>query len=61
MSFQTHGLKEPNIHVVSGNVEKIDSLEEEVPISLSPGSPVPSPTDDSKNEKVREFIPSIPL
>jgi len=59
MSFQTHGLKEPNIQVVSGNVGKIDSYGEEVPISLSPGSPVPSPMDESKNEFVREFFPSV--
>lgn len=49
--------------VAEGKVEKIDSSAEEVPITLSPGSPVPS-TSEVTNEVpntdiVREFFPSV--
>ena len=64
MSFQTHGIKEPNIHLVDGKVEKIEASSEEVPITLSPGSPVSSTKNVSKEvlntEIVKEFFPSVP-
>lgn len=72
MSFQTHGIKEPNIQMVQGKVEKIEASAEEVPITLSPGSPsprspIPSPVPStkkaskevSKTEIVKEFFPSV--
>lgn len=72
MSFQTHGINEPNIQMVQGKVEKIDASVEEVPITLSPGSPsprspIPSPVPStsevtkevSNTEIVKEFFPSV--